>query len=288
MKLLALTVAAALLAGFQDPPPPPSGVVATAGPNQIMISWTNYTPAPAGYNVWRSPFSGGPYTKVNPELLGGSPFLNTSLPAGTPFFYIVRAQNSQGIEGANSSEVTAIPDGTDTTPPPQPVITSASRKTRDTTPSTSGIAEPGSTVYLFAGATGIGTAAAAQNGTWTVANPDALGSDGVYALTALASDLTGNQSAASAAIQITLDTTAPDAPTNVRVLKTPTFIDVEWTASVSSDVAGHKVFRQTNGGSWVLLNTTGLVTITKYRDSSVSGGNTYRYRVTAVDNALAD
>ena len=69
-------------------------------------------------------------------------------------------------------------------------------------------------------------------------------------------------------------------------MATPGFIDIEWTASVSGDVAGYKVYRQTDGGSWTLLNTSGLCLLVKYRDSSVSAGHTYKYRVTAVDDAL--
>ncbi len=190
------------------------------------------------------------------------------------------------VESPNSSEVTAIPTGPDTTAPAPPVVTSLTRKTRDTTPSTSGTSEPGSRVRVYSGSTEIGFTDAAANGTWTVANPSALGSDGIYAVTARATDGSSNQSAPSNAIQITLDTTPPAIPTNLRVLATPNFIDVEWNASSSPDVAGYKVYRSANSGSWVLLNTTGLVTITKYRDASVTSGNTYRYRVTAVDDAL--
>ncbi len=123
---------------------------------------------------------------------------------------------------------------------------------------------------------------------WTIANPQALGPDGEYSITARAVDVAQNQSPISTEIRITLDTTPPSPPTNLVVLPTPTFIDLEWTPSASADVAGYNVYRRTNGGGWVLLNTTGLVLIAKYRDASVAAGNTYDYRVTAVDDALAD
>jgi len=287
MKLVAMAFAVIGLLSAQDPPAAPTGVAATTPANgQIRLDWNANNPTPSGgYNVWRAPVSSGAYTKVNIDPISGTTFTNSGLTSGTPYFYVVRAVNGAG-ESANSSEVSAIPTGTDNTAPAPPVITSQTRKTRDTSPSTSGTAEPGSRVDVFSGSTNIGWTTTAANGTWTVSNPSGLGSDGVYSITVRATDGSSNQSGPSNAIQITLDTTPPTIPTNLRVMATPTFIDLEWNASSSADVAGYKVYRSVNSGSWVLLNTTGLVTITKYRDSSVSSGNTYRYRVTAMDDAL--
>jgi hypothetical protein len=89
------------------PPPPavPSGVTATAGDTQIVLSWTAVTGA-ASYHVKRSTTAGGPYTTV------GSPtsatFTNTGLLDGTKYFYVVSAVNTGG-ESANSTEVSATP-----------------------------------------------------------------------------------------------------------------------------------------------------------------------------------
>jgi len=289
MKLVALAFAAIGLVGALDPPAAPTGVSATGQAGQVFLNWADNNPIPTGYNVWRAQVSGGVYVKINGSLVSGSvsEYGDTSAVIGTPYFYVIRAENTP-VESANSAEVTAIRTGTDVTPPSPPVITSQTRKTRDTTPATSGTAEPGSRVRVYSGSTEIGYTDAASNGTWTVANPSALGSDGVYMLTARATDGASNQSSPSVAIQITLDTTPPAPPTNLAIMPTPNFIDLEWTASIAPDVAGYRVYRSTNGGSWVLVNTSGLVTITKYRDSSASSGNSYQYRVTAVDDALAD
>ena len=288
MKVAAILVTCAGLFLAPDPPAAPTGLAATPGNAQVALDWKDNSPAVAGYNVYRAATSGGTYSKVNTSLLTTSAFTNTGLVNGTPYFYVVRAQNSAQQESANSSEVAATPNGTDTTAPAPPVITSSTRKTKDATPSTSGTAEPGSTVRVYAGSTEVGNTTAAPNGTWTVANPSSLGADGFYTITARATDAAANQSNPSGSITITLDTTPPEAPTNIRVMPTIAFIDVEWTASTSSDVAGYRVYRQTDGGSWTLLNSMGLVLITKYRDSAVSAGHNYNYRITAVDDALAD
>lgn len=72
----------------------------------------------------------------------------------------------------------------------------------------SGVAEADSMVEVFAGAVSKGTATSVA-GDWTL---DISLTDGAYSITAVATDLAGNQSAASAAVSITVDTLAPDAP----------------------------------------------------------------------------
>ena len=259
-------------------------LAATPGNNQVALDWNDNNPAVAGYNVWRAAVSGGTPTKINSSLLTASAYTDTSVVNGTPYFYVVRAQNSQGVESANSSEVASTPNGTDTTPPAPPVITSQTRKTKDTTPSTSGTAEPATTVRVYSGANEIGNIVVSPNGTWTVANPSALGSDGAYQITARAFD-SANESVPSTAIQVTLDTTAPPATTNVRTTSYHNCVDVEWTPSTAVDVAGYKIERKTGAGSWTLLNSN-LALGTRYRDTTAVNGTTYQYRVIAVDDAL--
>jgi len=284
---LFLSLAAFGMAVPQDPPAAPTGVTATTPMNgQIRLEWNAVSPAPDGYNVWRAAKSGGPYTKQNVPLIQATFHVDSAVVIGTPYFYVVRSQVAT-TESANSTEVTAVPTGVDVTPPNAPFITSQTRKTRVPAPTTMGTAEPGTTVRLFVGSNQIGSdVITAPNGTWSVSLSSPLGGEGEYAITARAIDSASNQSSLSNEIRITLDTTAPPAPTNLVVLATPTFMDLDWTASLAGDVAGYKVYRRTNSGSWTLLNTSGLILTTKYRDSSVSSGNTYQYRVTAVDNAL--
>ena len=58
----------------------------------------------------------------------------------------------------------------------------------------------------------IGTTVAGVGGDWSLADANLL-ADGTYQFTARATDGAGNQGAASAAFQVTIDTTAPGAPT---------------------------------------------------------------------------
>ena len=73
-----------------------------------------------------------------------------------------------------------------------------------------GAAVAGSTVLVFDGTTQIGTAVADANGVWSFAT--ATLSDGNHAFTSKTVDLAGNISAASAALNVTVDTVAPGAP----------------------------------------------------------------------------
>ncbi|WP_229833463.1 Ig-like domain-containing protein, partial [Alishewanella longhuensis] len=86
--------------------------------------------------------------------------------------------------------------------------------TNVTTPTFTGTAEANSTVELFAGATSLGAVVANGGGAWslTVAGGSAL-ADGTYSITATATDTAGNQALApSAALSVTIDTTAPAKP----------------------------------------------------------------------------
>jgi len=83
--------------------------------------------------------------------------------------------------------------------------------TNDNTLTLVGTGTAGSTISVYDGATLLGTAAANGAGAWTLTT--AALADGAHSLTATASDVAGNVSAASGALAVTVDTVAPGAPT---------------------------------------------------------------------------
>ncbi|QEM80691.1 Ig-like domain-containing protein [Halomonas binhaiensis] len=83
--------------------------------------------------------------------------------------------------------------------------------TDDTLPTLTGTADAGATITIFQDGTEIGTATAGAGGNWSF-TPDADLAEGSYSFTATATDADGNTSDASAAFELTVDTTAPDAP----------------------------------------------------------------------------
>ncbi|MFO1059519.1 MAG: Ig-like domain-containing protein [Dongiaceae bacterium] len=81
--------------------------------------------------------------------------------------------------------------------------------TNDTTPTLSGTAKAGSTVTVYAGSLALGTAAADAGGAWSLTT--AALADGPWQLAAIARDGAGNESGASAAFALVIDTHAPTA-----------------------------------------------------------------------------
>ncbi len=76
----------------------------------------------------------------------------------------------------------------------------------------------------------------------------------------------------------------PNAPTSLNVSSlTASTINLAWTASstTSPAITNYKIYRGSSSGGETLLATVGNVT--SYADTTVSVGNTYFYRVTAVN-----
>jgi hypothetical protein len=87
------------------PPPPPTGLVATPGNNQAMLSWTA-APGAASYNVKRSTTDGSGHTTVGTATVPR--FVDTGATNGTRFFYVVTSVNGNG-EGNPSAQVDTTP-----------------------------------------------------------------------------------------------------------------------------------------------------------------------------------
>jgi 20S proteasome alpha/beta subunit len=97
-----------------------------------------------------------------------------------------------------------------------------------------GTAVAGSTVEVFDGTTEIGTTTANGSGAWTFAT--ATLADGTHAFTSEAMDAAGNVSAASAALNVTVDTIAPNAPNIISDTPSATALLVTGTAEAGSTV----------------------------------------------------
>jgi hypothetical protein len=150
----------------------------------------------------------GTLTPVTP-LLNGTHALKYTLTDA--------AQNESGLSPALTLTV-------DTVAPGAPVITAVTDdvapalgnvtnggSTNDTKPTFTGTAEAGSTVTLYEGATVLGTATADSNGNWSITPATAL-TESTHSITAKATDAAGTTGAASAAYAVTVDTSAPAAP----------------------------------------------------------------------------
>jgi large repetitive protein len=59
-------------------------------------------------------------------------------------------------------------------------------------------------------------------------------------------------------------------------------VDLNWKASMSSDIAGYNVYRGPDGKTWTKINPSPTAS-TVYSDSTVANNTTYYYATTAVD-----
>ncbi|MCL4562134.1 MAG: alpha-amylase family glycosyl hydrolase [Chloroflexi bacterium] len=92
-----------------QPPGSPTGLQVTGeGDSQVSLTWEAVGEA-SGYNLYRSPLSGGGWVRANPDLLTGTTFTDTSLRNGQVYYYVVTAVDSAGNESAFSNEDSGLP-----------------------------------------------------------------------------------------------------------------------------------------------------------------------------------
>ncbi|MGY0794064.1 SwmB domain-containing protein, partial [Azospirillum argentinense] len=178
----------------------------------------------------------------------------------------------------------------DTTLPDAPTVTSAAL-TKNATPILTGTAEADSTVIVTVG--GATYTTTATNGSWSVnlatATPTSgslsLNPNGTNAVSATATDAAGNVSTAGTQT-LTIDTTAPNAPTVTTALSnstTPTLTGTAETGSTVTVTVGGATYTTTaTNGSWSL----NLATATPTSGSlSLNANGTNAVSATATDAA---
>src|SRR6516164_1242488 len=76
--------------------------------HSVTVTWTASTSTGVtGYNVFRSQTTGGPYTQVNTNLIGGTSFVDSSVTAGQTYYYVVTAVGSGSSQSSYSNEASA-------------------------------------------------------------------------------------------------------------------------------------------------------------------------------------
>ena len=91
------------------PPAAPAGLQVTAeGAGQVSLSWNGVSGA-VGYNVYRSPLSGGGWVKANSSPITGTSFTDTGLRNARTYYYTVRSLDAAGNESGPSNEASGLP-----------------------------------------------------------------------------------------------------------------------------------------------------------------------------------
>jgi endonuclease I len=92
------------------PPAAPTGLGATGGTGSVDLSWSaNTEPDLAGYNIYRSTTSGGPYSQLNGPPTGQTSYTDTAVSAGTTYYYVVTALDLSSNESTASGQASATP-----------------------------------------------------------------------------------------------------------------------------------------------------------------------------------
>ena len=75
---------------------------------QVSLSWSpSSSPGIAGYNVYRSTVSGGPYTRMNSSLDPNTTYNDQAIQDGYTYYYVTTAVDNQGDESSYSNQASA-------------------------------------------------------------------------------------------------------------------------------------------------------------------------------------
>jgi len=74
----------------------------------VALSWNASTSSGVtGYNAYRSPTAGGPYTKLNSSPIPSTSYADQTVQGGYMYYYVTTAVNSQGVESVYSNQAVA-------------------------------------------------------------------------------------------------------------------------------------------------------------------------------------
>ncbi len=177
------------------------------------------------------------------------------------------ATDAAGHTSAPSAGITIV---VDTVAPTAPVISSVTDdidpvtgplnnggSTNDQRPQFTGTAEAGSTVTIYDNGIAIGTVTAAGNGSWSF-TPSVNLSEGSHQITVRATDVAGNTSAASPGFNITVDITAPAAPSAFVVNDEVGSIRGAVSAGQTTDASQPRLTGRGDPGSTIIIYDNGV------------------------------
>ncbi len=87
---------------------PLTGTAVAPVAHSVTLSWHASTSSVVGYNVYRGGQSGGPYSRINPNLVGGTTYADSSVTHGQTYYYVVTSVASGNLESGYSNQVTAV------------------------------------------------------------------------------------------------------------------------------------------------------------------------------------
>jgi glycosidase len=316
-----------LSAGNVDltPPAAPAGLHVTNEANaSVSLAWSSVAGS-AGYNVYRSPLSGGGWVKANGSPVSGTSFSDSDLRNAQTYYYVVTALDTAGNESKTSNEVSALPHlsigwANLQWPPSMTHTISVVDRTDNAYGQVwidGATNQPGATPSLKA-QLGFG-----PQGTDPATNPDWVWVDAAFNTDAGNNDefvasmlpetvgtfdytyrytttngrdwfyaVSGPNNSPSPFGQLTVnasgDTTAPATPTGLNVVSaSPAGIELAWDEnSGDASLYGYEVLRSASSGGPYTMIARVTAPDHSYTDTSVIEGATYYYVVRALDQSF--
>jgi hypothetical protein len=81
-----------------------SGNGTQTGAHAVALAWTPTASVVAGYNVYRSEISGGPYSKLDSNIVAADFYTDSTVLGGLTYYYVVTSVTSAGAESADSAQ----------------------------------------------------------------------------------------------------------------------------------------------------------------------------------------
>jgi hypothetical protein len=73
----------------------------------VTLTWMASNSPAAGYNVYRGSRSGGPYARINSDLVRALTYRDQNVQSGMTYYYVTKAVDAKGQESGNSEETSA-------------------------------------------------------------------------------------------------------------------------------------------------------------------------------------
>ncbi len=242
----------------------PSAVRTGAGPVQYTLTYseTNVTTDNGDITLNRAGTANGTVTvtgtgntrTVTISDITGDGTIGITVASGTCF------DAAGNLSNAAASDTFITVDNTAPDAPPAPDLASSSDTgysdsdniTMSESMTFHGTAEPLSTITLYAANTVLGTTTADNSGVWSVTV--SISAEGNHSITAKARDIVGNESAAGEVLVVTLDKTAPSAP-SIPDLTSETDTGISDTDNITKQTTPSFTGTAETGGNLALYST---------------------------------
>ena len=266
------------------PPSAPTSLVASAGNAQVTLTWaapsSNGGVAVRNYNVYRGTAAGSETLQVS--LGNVLTFTDTGLTNGQTYFYKVSAMNSVG-EGPLSSEASSTP----ATVPSAPTMSSAVPGNAQVVltwaaPSSNGGSSVSGYKIYRGSAAGGETLQATLGNVLTYSNTGLTNGQTYYfkvsAINSLGEGPQSNEVSSTPA-------STPSSPLSLAASAGSAQVTLTWAAPSSNGgaaITSYKIYRGTSTGGEAFLVSLGNVLT--YTDTGLTNGQTYYYKVSAVNS----